>query len=142
VVLIAVFGIFGCWILAWTSWLWARPRRLRVGENGFAIMPSGQSVAWSRVGTVELRVVDPGWRLKVVEKASSAADQSKRTAKTLSWRLPPLQAPGNWGWRAGLRLFAVQSLMTRQLDAFNVRHLMAEAQEPEEVNSDPPPKTR
>jgi hypothetical protein len=115
----AVLGIVGFWWLAQVLWLSVRPCRLRVGENGFAVMPKGPAILWSDIASFELRPTSlgRGRRLQVLANARGDVQRGRVKRQSRTWRLPPLRSPST--------LPAVEYLMNTQLEAFTARGLIA-----------------
>ena len=107
----ALLSIFALWWLLWVLWLWVRPFRLRVGENGFVVLP-GQALSWSEIESFKTSISSSsqGWRLRIVAKSTGKLG---RNGRTYGWRLPPLRSPSNMPW--------VGYLMDIQMQAFKAR---------------------
>jgi hypothetical protein len=88
----------GAWQVAWTAWMYLRPRRLRAGANGVEIMPRGPLVLWPDVESVSIRPREVGWRLRMTMEASTG----RRGRTTRAWTLPPLRTPQNHDMRDAL----------------------------------------
>jgi hypothetical protein len=128
VALAGALAIAGLWWLVRVLWMWVRPCRLRVGENGFAVMPKGPAIIWSDIASFELRAASPGRRLQVLANPRENVQSGRLKGQSRSWWLPPLQAPST--------LPAVEYLMKVQLEAFNSRRLVGAVHQPQDAQSE------
>jgi hypothetical protein len=115
----AAFGLW--WLLRWTS-IVIRSRRLRVGENGLAILPGDQFIRWSDVDLAYLSPKYVGWQLTVrmsdPPKPPDLDWEDWSGADRRRWTLAPLRTPGHFGIRReDLRIAEASLLLSRELEA-------------------------
>jgi hypothetical protein len=110
----ALLTILGLWWLLSVLWLWVRPFRLRVGENGFVVLP-GHPFSWSELESFKTSISfsSQGQRLRIV--ATSTEKLGRKDDRTHGWRLPPVRSPSNMPW--------VGYLMDMQMQAFKARQV-------------------